>query len=105
MFIILDMKKLIQVLEAARWSPSWRNDQLWRFILATKEIPEEYRRLFDCIKPGNQRWAGLASVFMVAAAKRGYDHSPQHNPVTLYDTGQAVAQLTIVALSHGLYVH
>lgn len=97
--------KLIQILEAARWAPSWRNDQPWRFIVATKEDPEEYRRLFDCLTPGNQRWACLAPVLMIAAAKREYDHNPQRNSVTLYDTGQAVAQLTVEALSHGLYVH
>lgn len=97
--------KLIQLLEAARWAPSWRNDQPWRFIVATKEDPETYRRLFDCLKPGNQRWACLAPVLMLATAKRSYDHSDETNPITLYDTGQAVAQLTIEALSHGLYVH
>jgi nitroreductase len=97
--------KLIQVLEAARWSLSWRNDQPWRFIVATKEDPEEYHRLFDCLKPGNQRWAGRAPVLMIAVAKRGYDHGAQTNPITLYDTGQAVAQLAIEALSQGLYVH
>lgn len=101
----VESKRIIQILEAARWSPSWRNDQPWRFIVATKDNPEEYRRMFDCLKPGNQRWAGQAPVLMIAVAKRGYDHGPQINPVTLYDTGQAVAQLTIEALSHGLYVH
>jgi nitroreductase len=97
--------KLIQVLEAARWSPSWRNDQPWRFIVATKENPEDYRRLFDCLKSGNQRWAGLAPVLMIAAAKKEYDHAPKTTPMTFYDTGQAVAQLAIEALSQGLYVH
>jgi nitroreductase len=93
------------LLEAARWAPSWRNDQPWRFIVATKEDPEAYRRLFDCLEPGNQLWACLAPVLMIAVAKRNYDHSDEHNPITLYDAGQAVAQLTIEALSHGLYVH
>jgi len=101
----VERAKLIQILEAARWAPSWRNDQPWRFIVATKDDPEEYRRLFDCLKPGNQRWAGLAPVLMIVVAKKGYDHGPQHNPVTLYDTGQAVAQLAIEALSEGLYLH
>jgi nitroreductase len=101
----VERAKLIQILEAARWAPSWRNAQPWRFIVATKDNPEEYRRLFDCLKPGNQRWAGLAPVLMIVVAKREYDHGPPHNPVTLYDTGQAVAQLTIEALSEGLYLH
>jgi nitroreductase len=102
---MVEGETIIRILEAARWSPSWRNDQPWRFIVATKENPEEYRRLFDCLKPGNQRWAGQAPVLMIAVAKKGYDHGSHYNPVTLYDTGQAVAQLTIEALSHGLYVH
>jgi nitroreductase len=101
----VESEKIALILEAARWSPSWRNDQPWRFIVATKENPEEFRCLFDCLKPGNQRWAGQAPVLMIAVAKKGYDHDPRYNPVTLYDTGQAVAQLTIEALSHGLYVH
>jgi len=102
---MVEAEKISWILEAARWSPSWRNDQPWRFIVATKENPEEYRRLYECLKPSNQRWAGQAPVLMIAVAKKGYDHGPQYNPVTLYDTGQAVAQLTIEALSHGLYVH
>lgn len=101
----VESEKLIKSLEAARWAPSWRNDQPWRFIVATKEDPEAYQRLFYCLKPGNQRWACLAPVLMIAIAKRGYDHSDQPDPTTLYDTGQAVAQLTFEALAHGLYVH
>jgi nitroreductase len=101
----LESEKLVQLLEAARWAPSWRNDQPWRFIVATQEDPEAYRRMFDCLKQGNQRWAGRAPVLMIAFAKKGYDHDTRTNPITLYDTGQAVAQLTIEALSQGLYVH
>jgi len=102
---IVESVKLIQMLEAARWAPSWRNDQPWRFIVTTKEDPVAYQRLFDCLSPGNQRWACLAPVLMLVIAKRGYDHGSKPNPITLYDTGQAVAQLAIEALSHGLYVH
>ncbi len=101
----VEREKLVQVLEAARWSPSWRNDQPWRFIVAMKEDPETYQQLFNCLRPGNQRWARLAPVLVLVVAKKAYDHSEQPNPITLYDAGQAVAQLTIEALSHGLYVH
>ena len=102
---VVESEKLVQLLEAARWAPSWRNDQPWRIIVATKDEPEAYRRLFDCLKAGNQRWAGRAPVLMIAVARRGYAHEDQPNPTTLYDTGLAVVQLTIEALSQGLYVH
>lgn len=101
----VESERLIQVLEAARWAPSWRNDQPWRFIVATKDNPEAYQQLLTCLDSGNQRWAYLAPVLMIALAKVSYDHGDRPNPTTLYDTGQAVAQLTIEALSHGLYVH
>jgi nitroreductase len=31
-------ERLIRVLEAARWAPSWMNRQPWRFILTNKEV-------------------------------------------------------------------
>ena len=89
----VESEKLILLLEAARWAPSWRNDQPWRFIVATKEEPEAYQQLLYCLDTGNQRWARLAPVLMIALAKQGYDHGDRPNPTTLYDTGQAVAQV------------
>lgn len=31
-------QKLIQILDATRWAPSWRNEQPWRFVLTDREI-------------------------------------------------------------------
>jgi nitroreductase len=101
----VDSHTVTKLLEAARWAPSWRNDQPWRFIVASKDIPESFQRLIACLKPGNRRWARIAPLLMIAITKTSYDHSDRPNPVTLYDTGQAVAQLTIEALAHDLYVH
>jgi len=35
---LLADERLVRVLEAARWAPSWMNRQPWRFILTDKEI-------------------------------------------------------------------
>lgn len=35
---ILSNEKLMRILEAARWAPSWANKQPWRFIISNKEI-------------------------------------------------------------------
>jgi nitroreductase len=35
---ILSNERLVQVLEATRWAPSWANKQPWRFILGSKEV-------------------------------------------------------------------
>ena len=101
----VDTQTLTRLFEAARWAPSWRNQQPWYFIIATKDNPDEHRRLFDCLTPANQRWAGHAPVLIVAVAKRCFDHNDQPNPTALYDTGQAVAHLSLEAMAHNLYVH
>lgn len=102
---LIDPQIISKLFEAARWSPSWRNDQPWRFIIATRDDAEEFQRLHACLTPGNQRWAIKAAMLIVVVAKRQYDHHKEPNPMTLYDTGQAMAHLTVEAMSNGLYVH
>lgn len=95
---------LASLFEAARWTPSSANQQPWHFIVATQADPADYRRMFDCLKPNNQRWAGTAPVLMIAVARlAGREDRP--NRYAWYDTGQAVAQLTVEATAHGLYIH
>ncbi|MEL7235686.1 MAG: nitroreductase family protein [Chloroflexota bacterium] len=96
----VDTETLLSVLEAARWAPSSRNSQPWRFIVATKADPEAYQKLFDIIKPGNQPWAGNAPVLMLVVTHTGT--GDDYRQIALYDAGQAVAHLTVQAQSHGL---
>jgi nitroreductase len=35
---VMSDQRLMQVLEATRWSPSWMNRQPWRFVLLDREI-------------------------------------------------------------------
>lgn len=96
---------LCTLLEAARWAPSCFNEQPWHFIVATKDDPEEFARLLDCLMPKNQGWAHTAPVLMISVARLDFAQSGKPNRHALYDTGQAVAQLTIQARSMGMYVH
>ncbi|MEM6283133.1 MAG: nitroreductase family protein [Chloroflexota bacterium] len=96
----VDAETLLSVLEAARWAPSSRNQQPWRFIVAPKDDPAAYDKLFAVIKEGNQQWAGNAPVLMLAVAHTG--SGDDYRQVALYDTGQAVAYLTIQAQARGL---
>lgn len=91
------------LLEAARWAPSSMNAQPWRFILATQDQPHTYQRLFSILKEGNQRWAGNAPVLMLVVAHVGTPD--KHNRYAWYDTGTAVSQITLQAMSYGIYVH
>ena len=94
---------LTALLEAARWAPSAQNTQPWRFLVARRG-DEAHDRIFAALAPGNQAWAGAASVLvLVAASTVGDDGRPQ--PWALYDTGQAVAALITQAQADGLAVH
>jgi nitroreductase len=94
---------LTALLEAARWAPSAQNSQPWRFLV-TRRGDQAHSRLFAALAPGNQAWAGAASVLILVAAQTvGDDGRPQ--PWALYDTGQAVAALVTQAQADGLAVH
>ena len=99
----LDDVALTALLEAARWAPSAQNSQPWRFLV-TRRGEESHRRLFAALAPGNQAWAGTASMLVLVAARTvGDGGAPQ--PWALYDTGQAVAALVTQAQADGLAVH
>ncbi|NEP78096.1 MAG: nitroreductase family protein [Okeania sp. SIO3C4] len=95
---------LLSLLEAARWSPSSFNEQPWSFIVATKENPTEYERLFSCIVEGNQPWASLAPVLMLSVTKLSFDRNNKPNRHAFHDVGLAVASLTFQATEMGLRV-
>lgn len=100
----IDGAVLDSLLEAARWSPSSRNSQPWRFLVAHRADTDAFARLLDCLVPGNRRWAEGAAVLMVAVALE-QDHKGRPLSHGLYDTGQAVAWLTVEATARGLRVH
>ena len=91
------------LLEAARWSPSASNTQPWRFAVALRGTPE-HAAVLATLAAGNQAWAHAASALVVAAAATlGPDGDER--PWAVYDTGQAVAHLTVQAEHEGLAVH
>ncbi|BBD07062.1 nitroreductase family protein [Desulfovibrio ferrophilus] len=96
---------LLSILEAARWAPSCYNDQPWFFILAEKSAQELYEKMFNCLLPGNQKWATSAPVLMLSVARTSFAQSGKPNQHALHDVGQAVAQLSIQAVSVGIFVH
>ena len=93
------------LLEAAHWAASSNNEQPWRFIIATKENPEEYARLFSVLVERNQLWAKAAPVLMLSVAKKTGTKNGKPNRFYLYDTGAACATLCIQAAALGLAAH
>src|SRR3954462_522004 len=96
-------EQILALLEAARWAPSASNTQPWRFAVALRGSAE-YDAVLDALAPGNRAWAHAASALVVAAAETaGPDGAPR--PWAVYDTGQAVAHLSVQAEHEGLAVH
>ncbi|NUT99476.1 MAG: nitroreductase family protein [Saccharothrix sp.] len=90
------------LLEAARWAPSHGNTQPARFLVGFRG-DSTYTRIFDALRPGNQVWAGRASVLVVACRVTADDRGPMPN--TEYGVGLAVANLSLQAVENGLVTH
>lgn len=101
----VEREKLLSILEAARWAPSSFNGQPWNFLVATKDDPADYERMLGCLVEFNQNWAKSAPVLMIAVATKAFTHNNKPNAHALYDTGAAVAWMTVEAAARGLHVH
>lgn len=101
----VEREKLLSLFEAARWAPSSFNEQPWSFIVATRETPEEFGRLLDCLVEGNRIWARSAPVLMLSVARLGFADDGRPNRHAFHDVGLAVGNLVTQATALGLVVH
>jgi len=91
---------LLRLLEAARWAPSSRNAQPWRFVVASRrEAPVSFDALWRTLSGSNQSWAKAAPVLVLVAVDGGLS-----SPVAVYDVGGAMAYVTMQATSLDLSV-
>ena len=99
---------LQQVLEAARWAPSWANTQCSRFIIVKdQEVKEKLR---DTLTPTNPARGAMiqAPVVIVACGELKRAGYKKGEAVTdkgdwfMFDVALALANLTLTAHSLGL---
>lgn len=93
------------LLEAARWAPSCYNEQPWRFVVTTREAPDPYRQLLDCLAEKNRQWASTAPVLILSAVSERFRRNDSPNRWAAHDLGLAVGNLLNQATFMGLYVH
>ncbi len=98
-------EKILSLFEAARWSPSSRNEQPWRFIFGTKEDQTTFNKIAGILNPSNHLWAYKAPLLILTIAKLNINSSEQINRHALHDLGLAIANLTFQASALDLYVH
>lgn len=92
------------MLEAARWAPSCANEQPWVFFVARREESEDFEKLASLLDEGNSRWAKLAPVLVVGAARTQWARGGD-NAYAAHDLGLATAQLIGQAVALGLQAH
>jgi nitroreductase len=105
----VDDKTIDQVLEAARWAPSWANTQCWRFIVVRDDnIRGE---LADTLTPYNPATDAIrkAPVTIVACAElkksgcyRGEPATDKGDTWYMFDVALAMQNLTLEAHALGL---
>jgi nitroreductase len=95
--------ELMRLFEAARWAPSWANNQPWRFIYARAGTPH-FERFFQLLSEGNRSWCARAGALVVVVSRITY---PDGRPARShsFDTGAAWMSLALQALKLGLVAH
>jgi nitroreductase len=100
---------LNEVLEAARWAPSWANTQCWRFVVVRDQGTKE--KLASTVKPATNKAAAAireAPVAIVACAELGRSGFYKGEAATdkgdwyMFDTALAMQNLTLAAHAMGL---
>lgn len=83
------------------WAPSSYNEQSWCFIIATKEQPQEFQKLWSCLVPANQEWAKEES----GVSHLTFDFNDKDNKAVIHDLGAAVSHLSLEATARAISVH
>jgi shikimate kinase/nitroreductase len=93
--------ELAAVFEAARWSPSWFNNQPWIFVYETDGADRQ--AFLDVIVEGNRWWAQTAPVVGLILARTELEGFMARSRD--FDVGAATMAMTIQATMLGLSVH
>ena len=100
----VERDKLQSMFEAARWAPSSRNEQPWRYVVGVRGADETFDVLAACLTGRNREWAPLAPVLVLAVAVTVFGSGRPH-PHALHDTGLATENLLLQAFACGLHCH
>jgi nitroreductase len=103
----VEPEKLKALFEAARWAASSSNAQPWYFIVATKDDPENFKKVLDSFVESNQSWAKNAPALGLSVAQLNFamPDNKAPNRHAFHDVGQAAANLALQAHSLGLEIH
>lgn len=105
---LVEDEKLREILEAARWAPSWANTQCWEFIVVKDS--EVKKKLSETLTPRNPATNAVASapVVIVACGRKGLAGFYKGNAVTdkgdwlMFDVALAIQNMCLTIHNLGL---
>jgi nitroreductase len=100
----VENSKLLSILEAARWAPSSRNEQPWRYIVFTNENPDMLKKAQTVLKEIND-YARRAPILICAITKKTYSENGNPNRLYFHDLGAANENMFLEAFNQGLIMH
>ncbi len=100
----VEFSKLLSILEAARWAPSSRNEQPWRYIVFTSDNPEMLKKAQSVLKEIND-YAKRAPILICAITKKTYSENGNPNRLHFHDLGAANENMFLEAFNQGLIMH
>jgi len=100
----VEKSKLLSILEAARWAPSSRNEQPWRYIVFTDENPEKMNTARSVLLEINN-YAKRAPILICAITKKYYSDNGIYNKLHFHDLGAANENMFLESFNQGLIMH
>ena len=100
----VEKSKLFSILEAARWAPSSRNEQPWRYIIFTNENPDKLHHAQTVLLEINS-YAKRAPILICAITKKTYSDNQNYNRLHFHDLGAANENMFLESFNQGLIMH
>jgi nitroreductase len=101
---LVEPEKLHALIDAARRTPSHRNEQPWNFIIAMNH-DANFNDLLGCLPETNIAWARHAPVLILSVAKLNFDSDGLQNKYAFRDLARAVSNAVSQASTLGLQLH
>jgi nitroreductase len=100
----VEKSKLFSILEAARWAPSSRNEQPWRYIVFTDDNPQKLDKARSVLLEINN-YAKRAPILICAITKKTYSDNRIYNKLHFHDLGAANENMFLESFNQGLIMH
>jgi nitroreductase len=100
----VEKSKLLSILEAARWAPSSRNEQPWRYIIFTNDNPDKLKNAQTVLLDINS-YAKRAPILICAITKKTYSDNGIYNKLHFHDLGAANENMFLESFNQGLIMH